>query len=167
MVNTTMTVYRYVSGCWYAPTVMSNGVLVVDDNESIRRLLHNFVETNTPFKVCGEAENGAEALRMARELQPDLVLVDLTMPGMSGTETATALRRLEPRPKIILFTLHADGVNKELASVFSIDVVLSKTEGISTLATHINALLMPAANVVEDIGNSPSKPDMSGKQRVN
>jgi len=146
---------------------MSNGILVVDDNESIRRLLHSFVETNTPFKVCGEAENGAEALRMAKELQPDLVLVDLTMPGMSGTETATALRLLEPRPKIILFTLHADGVNKELASVFGIDVVLSKAESIATLATHINALLMPGAEVAEDIAKSQLRSDISGKPRVN
>jgi CheY-like chemotaxis protein len=70
---------------------MSNGILVVDDNASIRRLLLNFVETNTPFKVCGEAENGAEAIKKAKELQPDLVLLDLTMPGMSDTETARAL----------------------------------------------------------------------------
>lgn len=147
--------------------IMSNGILIVDDNGSIRRLLRNFVETNTHFKVCGEAENGAEALRMAKGLRPDLVLVDLTMPGMSGTETATALRRLEPRPKIILFTLHADGVNKELASVFGIDVVLSKTESTATLAAHINALLMPGAEVAEDIAKSQLSSDISGKPRLN
>ena len=146
---------------------MSNGILVVDDNESIRRLLRSFVESNTPFKVCGEAENGAEALRMAKELQPDLVMVDLTMPGMSGTETVTALRLLEPRPKIILFTLHADGVNKELASVFRIDVVLSKADSMATLATHINALLMPGAEVAEDMARSQLSSDIRGKQRVN
>src|SRR5438270_9864469 len=100
---------------------MSDGILIVDDNPSIRQLLRSYVETHTPFQVCGEAGNGAEALKKVQELQPALVLIDLTMPGMSGTEAASALRQLDPRPKIILFTLHADGVNQELASFFGID----------------------------------------------
>src|SRR4029077_1761274 len=146
---------------------MSHGILVVDDNASIRRLLVSFVESNTPFRVCGEAENGAEAIRKTKELQPDLVLLDLTMPGMSGTETATALRQLEPRPKIILFTLHADGVNKELASIFSIDVVLSKAEAINTLVGHIKALLMPNAPVVRDVTELARGPAAKNQKRVN
>jgi DNA-binding NarL/FixJ family response regulator len=142
---------------------MSHGILVVDDNASIRRLLVSFVESNTPFRVCGEAENGAEAIRKTKELQPDLVLLDLTMPGMSGTETATALRLLEPRPKIILFTLHADGVNKELASVFGIDVVLSKAEAINSLVRHIKALLLPNTPVGEATRDSAA----NKQRRVN
>ena len=100
---------------------MSNGILIVDDNVRIRELLRMLVETNTPFKVCGEAENGAEAIKMAKELRPDLVLLDLTMPGMSGTETALLLQMAKPRPKIILFTVHADGLNQELASIYGIE----------------------------------------------
>jgi DNA-binding NarL/FixJ family response regulator len=144
-----------------------SGILIVDDNASIRHLLASFVETNTLFKICGEAENGAEALKKTKELQPDLVLLDLTMPGMSGTETAKALRLVEPRPKIILFTLHADGVNKELASVFGIDLVLSKADSISTLATHINTLLMPTAKVVEDATNTASSRAANTRKRLN
>jgi len=146
--------------------VMSNGILVVDDNASIRRLLHNFVESNTPFKVCGEAENGAEAIKKSKELQPDLVLLDLTLPGMSGTQTASALRLLEPRPKIILFTLHAEGVNKELASVFGIDLVLSKADKIDLLATHIKTLLMPDAAGVEDIAPAKLGREQNRQNRV-
>jgi DNA-binding NarL/FixJ family response regulator len=146
---------------------MSNGILVVDDNASIRRLLISFVESNTPFKVCGEAENGAEAIKKTQELQPDLVLLDLSMPGMSGTETAKALRLLEPRPKIILFTLHSDGVNKELASVFGIDLVLSKADKIETLATHIRALLMPSTTLVKDITKPSLSPAANTQKRVN
>jgi DNA-binding NarL/FixJ family response regulator len=145
---------------------MPNGILVVDDNASIRRLLCNFVEANTPFKVCGEAENGAEAIEKTKELQPDLVLLDLSLPGMSGTQTASALRLLEPRPKIILFTLHADGVNKELASVFGIDVVLSKADKIDLLATHIKTLLMPDAAGVEDIALAKLGREQNRQNRV-
>jgi DNA-binding NarL/FixJ family response regulator len=147
-------------------TVMSNGILVVDDNASIRRLLCNFVESNTPFKVCGEAENGAEAIAKTKELQPDLVLLDLTLPGMSGTQTASALRLLDPRPKIILFTLHADGVNKELASVFGIDLVLSKADKIDLLATHIKTLLSPEATGAAEITKSTSSREGNRPNRV-
>jgi DNA-binding NarL/FixJ family response regulator len=124
---------------------MSNGILIVDDNARMRELMRMLVETNTPFKVCGEAENGAEAIKMAKELRPDLVLLDLTMPGMSGTETALNLQVAQPRPKIILFTMHADGLNQELASIYGIDVVLSKADSIGTVAGHITTLLSPKA----------------------
>jgi two-component system nitrate/nitrite response regulator NarL len=123
---------------------MSNGILIVDDNASIRNLLRMLVETSTPFSVCGEAENGPEAIKKAKELQPDLVLLDLTMPGMTGTETALVLQLQQPRPKIILFTLHAEGVNQELASSYGIDVVLSKSDNVATVASHITRLLSPA-----------------------
>jgi CheY-like chemotaxis protein len=122
---------------------MSNGILIVDDNANIRRLLRSFVETNTGFKVCGEAENGAEAIEKAKELQPDLILLDLTLPGMTGTQAAPILRKLMPNVKIILFTMHADGVNKALASAFGIDLVLTKADSITTLREHLTALLMP------------------------
>ena len=124
---------------------MSSGILIVDDNVRIRELLRMLVETNTPFKVCGEAENGAEAIKMAKELRPDLVLLDLTMPGMSGTDTALLLQVVQPRPKIILFTVHADGLNQELGSIYGIDVVLSKADSIGTIAGHITTLLSPKA----------------------
>jgi len=67
----------------------------------------------------------------------------MTMPGMHGTEAASILKELLPRLKIILFTLHTDGVNQALASTFDIDVVISKTEAITTLREHLIALLTP------------------------
>ena len=60
-----------------------SGILIVDDNQSIRHLLRSFVENKTKFPVCGEAANGMEAIEQATQLQPDLVLLDLSMPNMS------------------------------------------------------------------------------------
>jgi DNA-binding NarL/FixJ family response regulator len=54
-------------------------------NRSIRLLLRSFVETKTKFTVCGEAENGTDAIENAQQLQPDLVLLDLSMPLLNGT----------------------------------------------------------------------------------
>ena len=139
---------------------MSNGILIVDDNVSIRELLRVLVETKTPFKVCGEAENGAEAIKKTKELRPDLVLLDLTMPGMTGTETALILRVTQPRPKIILFTMHADGLNQELASIYGIDVVLSKADGIGTVVDHITTLLSPGPET------SRPTPDPKARKRA-
>ena len=119
------------------------GILIVDDNANIRRLLRSFVETNTEFEVCGEAENGPEGIEKTKELQPDLILLDLTLPGMLGTEAAPILKQLLPQVKIILFTLHTDGVNQALASTFDIDAVISKTDAITTLREHLIALLTP------------------------
>src|ERR1700686_2335723 len=119
------------------------GILIVDDNANIRHLLHSFVESNTGYKVCGEAENGSEVLQKAKKLRPDLVLLALTLPGMTGTETATALKLELPHVKIILFTFHADGVNQSLASTFNIDGVISKSESIRTLGEHLKGLLTP------------------------
>src|SRR5882762_1007979 len=77
------------------------GILIVDDNANMRHLLRSFVETNTEFEVCGEAENGPDAIEKAKELHPDLILLDLTLPGMAGTEAVPILKRLLPQMKII------------------------------------------------------------------
>jgi CheY-like chemotaxis protein len=133
---------------------MSNGILVVDDNANIRHLLRVFVETNG-FKVCGEAENGADAVEKAKQLQPDLVLLDLTMPIMTGTEAAPILKRLMPQVKIILFTMHADGMNKSIPSPSGVDVVIAKSDSIKKLREHLTALLAPADDRQNELRDNP------------
>ena len=118
-------------------------ILIVDDYANIRELLRSYVETHTGFQVCGEAENGADAIEKAKELQPDLVLLDMTMPGMTGAEAAPIIKRLLPNVKVILFTIHTDGVNQALASSLGIDLAISKAEGFAKLREHLVALLTP------------------------
>lgn len=65
------------------------GILIIDDNANIRRLLRSFVVCNTPFTICGEAENGAEGIEKTKELQPDLILVDSTLSAVNGNEAAS------------------------------------------------------------------------------
>ncbi len=120
------------------------GILIVDDNADIRCLLRTFVESKTTFRVCGEAQNGVEAIEKARQLQPDLVLLDLSMPLMNGAETASVLKRMMPHVRIILFTVHDDTIGASLVSAIGVDLVLSKDDGIGKLDEHIKAL-MPVA----------------------
>src|SRR5258708_8262452 len=118
-------------------------ILICDDNPTIRYLLRVFVESQTPFKVCGEADNGTAAIQKARLLQPDLVLLDLSMPVMTGAEAAVILKRTVPQMKIILFSMHLDDVSKSLGTAICVDLMLSKADSIHQLADHLHALLTP------------------------
>jgi DNA-binding NarL/FixJ family response regulator len=120
-----------------------------DLNPNIRYLLRVFVESQTPFKVCGEAAHGTDAIEKARHLQPDLVLLDLSMPVMSGAEAASVLKAMLPRTKIILFSMHMDSVPRSLAAAIGVDLALSKSDGITKLGEHLKMLLAPIDSVDE------------------
>jgi DNA-binding NarL/FixJ family response regulator len=117
------------------------GILIADDNRNIRYLFRVFVETQTPFKICGEAENGTDAIEKAKQLQPELILLDLSMPLLTGVEAAPILKRMLPQTKIVLFSLHMDDIPKSLIAVAGIDLAISKANGIVGLAESLNSLL--------------------------
>src|SRR5258707_14468159 len=117
-------------------------LLICDDNPNIRYLLRAFVESRTPYKICGEAAHGEEAIEQAKKLQPDLIFLDLSMPVMTGAEAAFILKGVVPRMKIILFSLHSDNVPKSMAAI-GVDLALSKSDGITKLGEHLKALLAP------------------------
>ena len=119
--------------------------LICDDNPNIRYLLRAYVESRTPFEVCGEAEHGVDAIEKAKKLQPDLILLDLSMPVMTGAEAAVILKRTVPQMKIILFSMHLDDVSKSLGTAIGVDLMLSKSDSIHKLADHLHALLTPGS----------------------
>lgn len=124
-----------------------SGILICDDNPNIRYLLRVFIESQTPFKVCGEAGHGTQAIEMAKKLQPELILLDLSMPVMSGAEAAGVLKAILPRTKIILFSMHMDSVPRSLAAAIGVDLALSKSDGITKLGEHLNALLATSPEI--------------------
>jgi DNA-binding NarL/FixJ family response regulator len=79
-------------------------VLIVDDNEAVRRGIARLLAPEKDYEVCGEAEHGVGAIQKVRELQPDLVLLDMSMPGLSGLDTARLLRREWPEIKILILS---------------------------------------------------------------
>jgi DNA-binding NarL/FixJ family response regulator len=81
-------------------------ILVVDDNEHVRRGVLNILASETAWEVCGQAKDGEEAIRKARELLPDLVLLDISMPGMNGLEVTRILRREVAKAKILIMSQH-------------------------------------------------------------
>jgi CheY-like chemotaxis protein len=89
-------------------------VLLVDDFAPIRQILRGTFESSG-FRVCAEAENGAEAIRHATTHKPTLIVLDQSMPVMTGLQSAPVLRRLLPRAVIILFSVLSDKiVNSEV-----------------------------------------------------
>ncbi|CAG0976515.1 partial Response regulator protein VraR, partial [Gammaproteobacteria bacterium] len=72
---------------------MTIRVLIADDHAVVRQGLKMFLSLNSDFEIIGEATNGAEALRMAHQLNPDVVLMDLLMPEMDGITATAAIRR--------------------------------------------------------------------------
>jgi DNA-binding NarL/FixJ family response regulator len=81
-------------------------ILIADDNDMVRRGVIALLSAETDWTVCGEARDGSEALQKAQELHPDLVLLDIRMPGMSGLDVARRLRRELPKARILVITQH-------------------------------------------------------------
>jgi len=75
---------------------MPKTVLIVDDNAVIRQALGDLLKKESDFAVCGEAENGRQAIEKAQQLRPDLIVLDLSMPVMNGLGAARTLKRLMP-----------------------------------------------------------------------
>jgi two-component system nitrate/nitrite response regulator NarL len=85
-------------------------VLVVDDHPVVRKGLQSCLSRHDHIKVVGEASDGDEAMRKARELSPDLILMDITMPKMNGLAVTELLRKESPRTKVLVLSVHS---NKE------------------------------------------------------
>ena len=79
----------------------------MDDNEVVRMGVRVLLSDRTQWEVCGEAANGMDAIEKVLELSPDVVILDLIMPVMSGFETAERIRRITPSTKIVFFSIHA------------------------------------------------------------
>jgi two-component system response regulator NreC len=81
-------------------------VLIVDDHAFIRRGIQAILSSAPEWDLCGEAENGIAAIRLARDLKPDIIIMDVSMPELNGIEATRTIHQLQPQIKIVLLTLH-------------------------------------------------------------
>ncbi|MCU1239483.1 MAG: histidine kinase [Candidatus Acidoferrum typicum] len=90
-------------------------ILIADDHELMRRGLRGLLESHDEWAVCGEAVEGTEAVRKSTDLKPDLVIMDVNLPGLSGIEAALQIRREREAAKVLFFTVHdSDEVIREI-----------------------------------------------------
>lgn len=116
-------------------------VLVVDDNPLVRRMLCELFTHEGDFDVCGEAENGREAIEKAQLLRPNLIVTDLSMPVMNGLEETRVLKKLMPSVPVIIFTAHSDPFVEKEAREAGVSAVVSKSEAVAVLITKARGLL--------------------------
>lgn len=119
---------------------MAFRILIVDDNELMRNALKSLLSTGDRWELCGEAANGAEAIDKVAELEPDLVVLDLVMPGMDGLQAARAISTMALRPTILLHTWHATPAIEEEARKNGVHGVVSKSVGTDNLVSVIEAV---------------------------
>ncbi|PYU26370.1 MAG: hypothetical protein DMG32_10085 [Acidobacteria bacterium] len=84
---------------------LSARILIADDNSVARTTIHALLDWHS-FQVCGEAKDGNEAIEKVIELKPDIILLDINMPGMNGVRAAYEIRRISPATKIVFLTIH-------------------------------------------------------------
>ena len=81
-------------------------IIIVDDHEAIRRGVRQIVETKPYYQVVGETGDGRSALEMAKDVRPDIAIIDYSIPELNGLDLSHALKRQNPRIEILLYTMH-------------------------------------------------------------
>jgi DNA-binding NarL/FixJ family response regulator len=99
-------------------------ILLVDDVAVVRSTLRSLL---AEYTICGEAENGLVALDQVRQLKPDVVVIDITMPVMNGLKATVEIRRFAPSTKIILFTINDTPEAQEAARMVGADALVPKS----------------------------------------
>ena len=115
-------------------------VLIVEDNRLIRKLIAAAF-TAAGFAQCFEADNGRQGIELAKQIHPDLITFDLSMPGMNGLETAAELRKPLLQIPTILFTSFVNETPHFVAAKSGISLVLSKGVSLSTFVAHGHTLI--------------------------
>lgn len=86
---------------------MALRILIADDHQVVRRGLRSVLESQPGWEICGEASNGRDAVRKAKQLRPDVAVLDISMPELNGLEAARQIRKVSPRTELLVLTMHA------------------------------------------------------------
>jgi len=116
-------------------------ILVVEDHELFRRFVASMLRQQPSFRVVGEVEDGLNAVRQAQTLRPELVLLDIGLPGLSGLEVARRIRELVPSVKIVFLTQESAPDVVEEAFGLGAQGYLIKSEATSELLEALKSVL--------------------------
>lgn len=120
--------------------ITSTRVLIADDYQIVRHSLRAAVQSLPGWVVCGEAENGREAVEMAQTLQPDIVVLDLGMPELNGFEATEQIKASNPDVEVLIFTGHeTEETVKKLFHAGARSYIL-KTDGMVHFLEALKAL---------------------------
>jgi DNA-binding NarL/FixJ family response regulator len=115
-------------------------ILIVDDHELVRRGLRSILQTRPEWEICGEAADGSKAVEKVRELKPDIVLLDITMPHMNGLDVARIIRRDVPQAKVIILSQYDEAEMRARAFEVGAQGYISKSDAARQLLLAIESL---------------------------
>src|ERR1700677_367976 len=119
---------------------MALRILLADDHEIVRRGLCELLQKHAGWEICGEASDGRQAIEMAKQLKPDVVILDIGMPQLNGLETTRQLLQYDPQSKIIVLTItDSDQVIREAINAGARGFVL-KSDAARDLVSAVEAL---------------------------
>ena len=116
-------------------------ILIADDNPRLRALIQRLLAQEPDLNIVGEAANGADAIRMADQLRPDIIVMDLVMPGVTGLEAMRRIKMNHPATKVIITTVHRQNAYLRAAEASGTDAFLIKRTLMTTLVPTIRRLL--------------------------
>lgn len=115
-------------------------ILIADDHEMVRQGLRRVIEEQTGWSVCGEGKTGREAVEQAKQLHPEIVVMDFSMPELNGLEATRQIRAALPRTEVLILTMHdSEQLAREVLAAGARGFML-KTDAGHSLVTAINAL---------------------------
>jgi two-component system nitrate/nitrite response regulator NarL len=116
-------------------------ILIADDHEVVRKGVCSLLESRADLKVCGEATNGQEAVELARQLDPDLVVLDVTMPVLDGFSAAKKIKQLLPAVPILMLSMHTGPEMVRAAKAAGAQGFVTKTDVAGTLLKAVDVVL--------------------------
>jgi two-component system invasion response regulator UvrY len=132
-------------------------ILLVDDHAIVREGYKSLLEKQPPFRVVAEASDGAAAYRLFKETKPDLVIMDLTMPGLGGIEAIKRIRQWDSTARILVFTMHQN-------AAYAVQAIRAGARGYVTKSSAPEALVRAALDVLDgrialsaDIGHASAR----------
>jgi two-component system response regulator NreC len=115
-------------------------ILIADDHEIVRKGVATVLSVRRDLEICGEAADGEEAVRKAEELRPDLVILDLTMPGLNGINAAEKIKRILPGVPILILSMHEGASLLETFRRIGVQGYVPKTQASEKLLDAVDAL---------------------------
>jgi DNA-binding NarL/FixJ family response regulator len=116
-------------------------ILVADDQEAIRKRVRSILVSQIGFEVCAEAPNGREAVEKTRELKPDLIILDITMPKLNGLDAARMIRGFSPETPIVILSVHKSRQLMDEAQKIGVQGYVTKADASQDLIRAVDAVL--------------------------
>jgi two-component system, NarL family, response regulator NreC len=126
-------------------------ILVADDHSALRRGVCTLLRSRDDMEVCGEAENGKEAIEKTQELEPDLIIIDIAMPVLDGIGAAREIRKFMPHVAILVLSMHRGKRAIQEAKLVGAQGFVSKSQLAATLLNAVDAILKKQIFFEEEI----------------